>query len=267
MAFGFVQPFRRVVSGIVFALCIQLSLVGQERSGPASPEQILVPFVGCASDGQTGPQEAPKGKNKSVSISSRAVSKLAYYSSFPQGIGVLAPRGWHCFGTYGSGGNSLYVSPQPVDAGSFFSASSKGFTGPAIEIAMHDGGTSGRFEVAKIIARVFPAYGAFVTAIKEDYGILTDGQGALSLAFGPYPKDTLIYKSEAVVEYRTPAQTEGLGTQSSLLKNGSPINGAAIVVGQPPRVLLLSVRLPANLSGLTSAIVRQVENDVATLRP
>jgi hypothetical protein len=69
-----------------------------------------------------------------------------------------------------------------------------------------------------------------------------------------------------VVEYTTPAQTEGLGTHSRLKKNGSPIYGAAILIGQAPDLTLLSVRLPDDLTGLTSAIVRQVESDSARLR-
>ena len=42
-------------------------------------------------------------------------SKLAYYQA-EKGIGVLAPRDWHCFGTYGSGGDTLYVTPQPINS-------------------------------------------------------------------------------------------------------------------------------------------------------
>jgi hypothetical protein len=38
---------------------------------------------------------------------------LAYYSHHESsGSGVLAPRGWDCFGTYGSGGSTLYVVPR-----------------------------------------------------------------------------------------------------------------------------------------------------------
>ena len=78
---------------------------------------------------------------------------------------------------------------------------------------------------------------------------------------GPYPEDLLRYKSKTAVEYKTPPQTEGLGTHSSLLKNDSPIEGVAILVGKTPDLVLLSVRLPPELLGLTSAIVGQVERD------
>jgi hypothetical protein len=64
-----------------------------------------------------------------------------------------------------------------------------------------------------------------------------------------------------IFEYKTPPQSDGLGTHLWLKKNGSPIEGMAMLVGETPDLVLLSVRLPPELSGLTSAIVRQVERD------
>jgi hypothetical protein len=75
-----------------------------------------------------------------------------------RGLGVLAPRGWHCFSTYGSNGSNLFVSPVPIDGKALFSADWKGFMGDVVQLSVMDGGTSGRFEVAKVVARVFPAY-------------------------------------------------------------------------------------------------------------
>jgi hypothetical protein len=109
-----------------------------------------------------------------------------------------------------------------------------------------------------VIARVFPDYRAFVTGVTEGFN--------LPITFGPYPKDILTYKGKTLVEYTTPAQTEGLGTHFWLRKNGSPISGAAILVGPTPDLLFLSVRLPADRAGLTSAIVGQAESDAARLR-
>ncbi len=64
-----------------------------------------------------------------------------------------------------------------------------------------------------------------------------------------------------MVEYRTPAQTDGLGTQSWLPKSDRPIDGVAILVGEDPDLLLLSVRLPSESNALTKVIVDQVERD------
>lgn len=247
----------RGVGGMVLALFIHATLTAQDKTTSTSAKQALVsiPFVGCNSDGQVGPMSAPKGENRLVPIAQEAAQRLAFYSS--EGVhGVLAPRGWHCFGTYGSGGSHLYVSPQPIDEKHIFE--SNDFTGPAVQLSVRFGGTSGRFAVADIVARVFPAYRVFATSVRKEFE-----DPANPYTFAPYPKDILNYRSKSAVEYRTPAQTEGLGTHSSLTKNDRPIEGVAILVGQPPDLILVSVRLPPDQAGLAEAIIRQVERDAA----
>jgi hypothetical protein len=194
-----------------------------------------------------------------VSISRELAQKLAYYKA-DQGVGVLAPRGWYCFGTYGSGGESLFVSPRPIDAKRVFSEG-PGLTDAAVQASYSYGGTSGRFTVAEVIARVFPAYRDFVTGVMQGF---EQPQG--SYTFGPYPADTMTYKSNALVEYRTPARTEGLGTHSWLRKNDRPISGAAILVGGTPDLLFLAVRLPPGMDAATDAIIARIEHDAARLR-
>jgi hypothetical protein len=125
---------------------------------------------------------APKGRAPVVSIEAELARRLAYYNS-EEGFGVLAPRGWYCFGTYGSGGSRLYVSPEPIDTKNLFSDKWRGFLGPAIQLSYSYGGTSGRFDVAEIIARVFPAYTSFASTVMKEL-IPPD-----SFSFGPYPKD------------------------------------------------------------------------------
>ena len=88
-----------------------------------------------------------------MAISAASAQRLAYYKA-QYGLGVLAPRGWHCFSTYGSNGSSLFISPDAIDSKALFSDDWKGFSGQAIQISYSSGGTSGRFEVAKVIARV-----------------------------------------------------------------------------------------------------------------
>ena len=134
----------------------------------------------------------------------------------------------------------------------------KGFTGPVIQISTEIGDTSGRFGVARTIARVFPSHKAFVRRVIAE-GI----EPASDFPSGPYPKDRLIYKSKEIVEYQTPAQTDGLGTQSRLQKNADPIRGVAILVGSDPDLVFLAARLPPNKADLASIIIRQVELDSA----
>jgi len=246
---------------VVFALalCAQLSTSAQAVAAPRSPQVVGAefPFVGCKSDGQVGPLDASTGKPMSLPIAVGAAQQLAYYKS-ESGPGVLAPRGWYCFGLYGSNGYSLYVSPHPIDGAKLLSGASSSFDGPAIEIAGSSGGTSGRFEVARIIARLFPAHRAFVESVIAE-GI----EPASEFPFGQYPKDKLTYRSSEIVEYQTPPNTDGLGTHSRLRKNADPISGVEILTGPETSLVLLAVRLAPNLTDLTPVIIRQVERDAA----
>jgi len=226
-----------------------------KASGPVAIRASSVPFVGCKSDGQTGPVAAPEGEGKVVLIDPKAAQQLAYYSSQKE-FGVLAPRGWYCFGTYGSNGDTLYVSPQPINTANLFASNPPGFTGPAVQLSRDSGDTSGRFGVAKIIARVFPAHIGFARVVIRE-GI----EPASSFPFGPYPNDKLTYRGNEIVEYQTPANTQGLGTDSSLHPSADPISGVAILVGETPDLLHLSVRLPAAQAALAPLIIRQVERD------
>ncbi|MFZ0336780.1 MAG: hypothetical protein WAL45_02025, partial [Terracidiphilus sp.] len=215
-------------------------------------------FVGCASVGQVGPQAAPTGPSKALAVSPAVTQRLAYYKA-EYGPGVLAPRGWHCFSTYGSDGSNLFVSPDAIDSQTLLSMDWKGFTGPVIEISVSSGGTSGRFEVAKVIARVFPAYKQFAQ------NVIAEGiEPASDFPFGPYPNDKLTDHRENIVEFETPANTAGLGTDSRLLPNAGLIDGVAIITGTDTDLIQLSARVSAKDRELIPLIVQQVESDAAT---
>jgi hypothetical protein len=214
-----------------------------------------VPFVGCKSDGQVGPIDAPKGKSTQVNMTSEPAQQLAFYKA-ERGRGVLAPRGWHCFGAYGSGGDQLYISPTPIDTTKFLGGLT--YQGPVIALVHTLASTSGMFSVAELVARVFPAYSQLPKSLMEQYPTMTP------FTFGPYPKDTLTYKSKSIVEFHTPAQVDGLGTSAWVTKNVLAIDGVAIIIEPEFDSLLLSVRLPPGLAGLKSAIVSQVERDSRT---
>jgi hypothetical protein len=235
-------------SGIILAVCA-LSLSAQTNSGTVS-----VPFVGCPGDGMVGPVEAPKGTSVSLRIDPKAAQGLAYYQAGMTN-GVLGPRGWHCWGTYGSSGSTLFIMPTPVEGKDL---SGKDVEGDAIELTFQNGETSGRFSVAAVIARAFPEYKDFVARVNEEAGDLRQNYET-----GPYPSDKLTYKSKSMVEYRTPAGTDGLGTYAGLKKNNEPIEGVAVLVGRVPSLVLLSVRLPAKLRGLTPIIIKQIEEHPA----
>lgn len=232
------------------ALCPPFPVFAQKTAATA----VSVPFIGCVSYGQTQLLEAPKGTSKSARIDPNDAQMLAYYAS-ADGIGLLAPRSWYCEGVSGSSGYALMLSPKPIDRRL---DGSQGFEGPAIDfyhITSENG--SGRFEIAEIVARAFPAYRAFARQIWE----------GLDLPFptGPYPKDALTRRSKTIIEFSTPPHTEGLGTHFSWLKkNDSPVKGTAILIGDPADpsgLLLLSIRLPHDLARLTPVIIRDVEHE------
>lgn len=243
----------------------------QTTSRETAATTVTVPFLGCPADGQVGPLDPPKATTQLVHIPKQAGQQLAFYKA-EQGYGVLAPRGWHCFETYGSNGSSLFVSPQPIDAKTLFSDNWKGFTGRVIQLSIENGGTSGRFGVARMIARVFPSHRSFVRKVIAE-GI----EPAKNFPSGPYPNDKLVYRTKDLVEYQTPPQTEGLGTRSRLLKNTDPVCGVAMLVGLvkegEPSLLFLAVRLPSEavrlpseMANFTSAIIQQTEYEGTHLK-
>jgi len=217
--------------------------------GQNKTSEVSVPFVGCKGDGQAGPVDAPKRSGtKSVKVSSTDAPKLEYFSA--GGDGVSGPRGWFCFDVHGSSGDTLLLAPEPLDAASVF-ASDSASMGPAITISHTWGEGSGRPKVAEVIARIFPTYKSYATAVTEEFG--------LTFSFGPFPKDQLTYERQNVVKFRTPPQTEGLGTNWWLKKNDSQIEGVAILDHGTFNLRLLSVRLPANLAALAPVIIGQVD--------
>lgn len=258
---GLYIPFMRSVFVSVFFLLASMSLFGQATPQDQPKDAVVrVPFVGCESDGQVGPVKAPTGELKEVEIPADAAQRLAFYRS-KYGLGTLAPRGWHCFGTYGSHGLTLYISPEPIKADDILSPNWKGFSGPGIQLSELSGDTSGRFAVARIVARVFPERSQFVQQVIHE-GFEPES----AFPTGPYPNDKMTQRGSNIVEFQTPANTEGLGTHSRLLRNDTPINGVVILYGNEPNLLQLSVRTSGQDGELATAIIEQIVRDTVRLR-
>jgi hypothetical protein len=251
-----------VGSAILLGLTIgfSLHLHGQENPVRSNPQADVarVPFVGCNADGQAGPLPPPSGSEKEVRVSANIAKKLAYYESEATS-GVLAPRGWYCFGAYGSSGATLFVPPKPfqMDPDHPFAAISKGFTGPVIELEDTEAGGSGSYAVARILAHAFPKQKGFVDAVRQDIQGVVDL--ARDLKIGPYPGDRLVRRSDQIVEFRTPPYSEGLGTLGRLKKDRGWIDGVALIQSPTPNLRFLNVRLPPAMEYLSNYIVRQVE--------
>ncbi len=242
-------------------ICSFASFLILAMASMSAKAQTSVPYVGCPGDGQTGPYAAAKGSPKPVNLPTAIANQLAWYEYNGEAghIGALGPRGWNCFVTIGSNGETLYIAPEPLDSAKLLEHRNwKGFSGPAIQLSASDGGTSGRFEVAKVVARVFPAH--------RDYArsIIAEGFGpAADYPFGPFPSDHLTYKGKDLVEFTTPAHRKGLGTMSWLLPSDEPITGFALLSIGPnvdTELLQLNVRLPPSLSFLAATLIQQTES-------
>jgi hypothetical protein len=73
---------------------------------------------------------------------------------------------------------------------------------------------------------------------------------------GPYPKDRITHIKENEVQFETPANAVGIGTEGGLngfAKTSDPINGVAIIMSD--RVVLLAVRTPNVLLNLVPLIL------------
>lgn len=234
-----------------------LAILTFTRITHATEPLATVPFVGCPADGQLGPVEAPKGPPKYLPIQQNAADRLAWYQApkDASGLGTLGPREWHCFATYGSSGSAIYVAPEPLNAGKLlFGKNWKGFTGPAVELSLSLGDTSGRFEVARVIARAFPAHRDFLR------NVIAEGLEPTSdFPTDPFPSDHLTYKTKELVEFTTPADHKGLGTMSRLLPSDQAISGMAFLTGEETNLIQLNVRLPPTAASLTEIIVREAE--------
>ena len=242
-------------AGIVAAFGITLFCVFEAAAQTPSP--ISVPFVGCAADGQVGPIAPPKIPQTIPTAPPAAAQQLAYYASTH--LGVFGPRGWHCFELYGSSGSTLIVTPERHNASDFLRSDGK-LKGPAVQLSRSSGGTSGRVEVARVAARIFPAFGSFVQQVIDE-GMMPKTE----FPTGPYPTDTLTRRSDTEVEFLTAANREGLGTNSRIAKNGQAIRGVAILLPEDDMdLVMLATRLPPELLALAPVIVQMVERDLGT---
>ena len=162
----------------------------------------------------------------------------------------------------GSSGVTLFLSPKPIRQNPV--AGWEGLDGPAIGVdRLTSENGCGRFSISEIIMRVFPEHEAIARRIW--------GEGGVPLQSGPYPKDVVKRIGETIVEYKTPAKTEGLGNYNSWLGKGDlPIVGAVIIIDDPagpfglPNVVRLTVRLPPSLAPHGEVVIRYVESDVSS---
>jgi|SRR5271165_1401156 len=145
------------------ALCCSLCLSAQ-----------TLPFVGCTTYGQSEKYPPPAKPKRVVELPPHAAQKLAYYES-AIGPGVLAPRDWSCECLWGSSGTLFRITPQPI------ARTKLEIGGAGIVVVDSDGATSGRYEIAEVIARIFPEHWAWARRTLDG----VDDAG--NVRYGPIP--------------------------------------------------------------------------------
>jgi hypothetical protein len=244
--------------GILSLTWAVLACASASSASAAPEEPQRYQTVGCPADGQTGPRNPPTEIKAPISkdVSPETAEKLSYYAS--EDIGVLAPRGWHCFGTSGSAGQTIYVAPDESTLAPMKSFSAKPVVGPMVQLSVSVAGTSGRFDVARFILLLFPSQRSFAQSVIDERLMPKK-----DFPNGPYPTDILTYKSKEIVEYRTPARHIGLGTESWLGSGPLPIAGVTILEPEGDmQVTHLAARLPKDIANLTAVIVHFVEKKI-----
>jgi hypothetical protein len=127
-----------------------------------------VPTLGCPQDGMADSIKAPTLPGSArIIVPSGFESSLTLYSAAEDlSSGVLGPRGWNCFGTYGSAGSTLYITPRGL-GGAILDRPKKVAVGPVVIRTIFLGATSGRFPLSRISARLFPRARGFVERVRE----------------------------------------------------------------------------------------------------
>jgi hypothetical protein len=148
---------------------------------------------------------------------------------------------------------SVIVLPTRSDLRAAVRDVKASISGFGIQASAISGETSGRFRVSDVIARVFPAYRSFVDTVQAE-----DSATRMAFTFRPFAADRLIYRSDRIVEYETPAARTGLGSYFGLRPNGQAIRGVVILTADSD-LLHVAVKLPKEMNDLASESIRQLQ--------
>jgi hypothetical protein len=176
--------------------------------------------------------------------------QIAYYKD-DYGPGVYAPRGWSCRGWAGSNGTLLLVTPKRIEPPYF---PLPAVTGPAVMFQSSDIGATGRFHVAIVAAQLFPLIAEeFITRVRQEH-LISDS----SFNVQSYPNDQISYLTDQLVEYTTPGNHTGLGTEGLLETSNLAVRGLTMLnlEAEVDALTEVRVRLPAALNSAAEAIVQ-----------
>jgi hypothetical protein len=223
-------------------------------SSGVKAEIANVHTVGCAQDGQVDFQLPPRLPDTiPVKVPVGTASSLSFYSAHEQlDTGVIAPKGWSCFGVYGSSGSTLYVTPIEIE-GPILDRAKRIGRSPAVVSKYVIGDTSGRFTVARMAARLFPQTRSFVESVLSKGLVDTK-----DFAFEIVSSDTIDRLSDSAITFSTPSGKQGLGTELLESAGDQAISGLVLLDQYAPNgfnLEHLAVRLSAHDGPLASAII------------
>jgi hypothetical protein len=183
-------------------------------------------------------------------VQKELAERLTYYQAVGS-AGVFAPKDWSCRAWSGSSGSTLLVTPKRIEPPYFPLPT---ITGPAVVIQSSDTTSSGRFHAAIVAAQLFPLLGQELIARVRQEHLISDS----SFELERYPDDQFSYLSDRLVEYSTPANRAGLGTEGLLETANLPVRGLTVLNPESETNALteVRVRLPASLNAEAEAIVR-----------
>jgi hypothetical protein len=232
-----------------FAAAAFVALLGTGHAEDAPTAQV--PFVGCPGIGGADPQlwPVPKGAPKVLpSPPTVPAARIAYYRA-DAGPGVFAPRGWHCQAWGGASGSFIIVTPSTPPA----VIPRESVKSPGVIGIESYGGSSGRFDIAEVSARLFPD-------VMADFIARVKAEGFPSPDFSkihPFSEDQYTYLTRRLVKFTTPAQHEGIGT-GIFVPSTDPVRGVVSLSpggGRYPDLLQFDIRLSSSDDQLTRALI------------
>jgi hypothetical protein len=206
--------------------------------------------VDCPANDQTGAAHPLAGASMVAPVQQSQSEQIDYYKD-EYGPGVYAPRGWSCRAWAGSNGTLLLVTPKRIEPPYF---PLPAVTAPAVMIQTSDIGATGRFHAAIVAAQLFPLIAEeFITRVRQEH-LISDS----SFNVQSYPNDQIRYLTDRLVEYATPVNHMGLGTEGLLEISNLPVRGLTMLnlESEANALIELRVRLPATLNSAGEAIMQ-----------
>jgi hypothetical protein len=201
--------------------CVAAGVAQTAGAQQPLPGSIPVPLVDCPTNDQPGTARPRAGASMPAPVDGRMAQQIAFYRSL-NSPGVYAPRGWQCRGWDGSNGTILVVTPHRLEPPYY---PLPVIAGPVVMIQTSDAGSSGRFHVAIVAAQLFALIAdEYIATIRQEH-VISDSAWQPE----PDPDDQIQYISDRLVQFTTPANRTGLGTDGMFEMSDWAVTGLIIL--------------------------------------